>query len=275
MNNDFSDGKSSQNFEIKQGLLRDRDKEPIPDTTYGKPQYDAVKGDRQRIELSRGCPHGCEYCYETKYAYAPTMEEVKQFPIPEIRKNYVEILDMNFLWQPDVKDRIRKLGEIKVDGKVVHYEEICGFDYRFLNQEICDLLKEARFVKPRIAWDGRIENQFKIKDTVDQLKNAGYSSEEIVVFMITNHDIGFEECIRKLDLLKVWSVKVCDCHFDGGYVYARKNPRTWTSKEMKKFRRKCRKHNQIVNFKIDPEIDAPDDRSEKLEAFCDDGGRRR
>ncbi len=262
----FSDGKNSKNLKIEQKLLRERDKEPIPDTTYGKPQYNAIKDGHQRIELSRGCPHNCDYCFEAKYAHAPTREDVKQFPIPEIEKNYVEILDMNFLWQPDIKDRIQKLGKIKIDDKVVHYEEICGFDRRFITQKIANLLKKARFVKPRIAWDNPLNEQYQVKDTIDKLTNAGYSPSDIRVFMIINHDISFEECRKKLDLLKVWNVKVCDCCYDGGYQNA--VPNTWTEKEMKKFRKLCRKHNQIVNFGIDPELDAPPKNNEKMEAFC-------
>ncbi|KXB08754.1 hypothetical protein AKJ56_00365 [candidate division MSBL1 archaeon SCGC-AAA382N08] len=239
---------------IQQKLMRERDRQPIPNTTYGKPQYTAVKDDRQRIELSRGCPHNCDFCYEPE---AKSMEEVKQFSIPELKRNYVEILDMNFLWQPNVLERIKELSQKKVNGKVVHYEEICGFDRRLMNQEICDALKEARFQKPRIAWDGSFKEQKQVKKTVQMLKKAGYQSNIIMLFMIVNWKIPYEECLRKLDLMKVWGVQVADCCYDGGYANAVEE--YWTVSEIREIRRKCRKHNQLVNFGIDPEeFDIPD-----------------
>ena len=113
-------------------------------------------------------------------------------------------------------------------------------------------LKKARFVRPRIAWDGPYSDQFKIKEAVDKFVKAGYESKDIMAFMIVNWTISKAECEQKLDLLKVWRVKVCDCCFDGGYANA--VPKRWTYEELKEFRHKCRKHNQIVNFGIDPEL---------------------
>lgn len=242
----------SERVRIQEKLLRDIDKQPIPNVTYGKSQYTMVKEDRQRIELSRGCPHGCKYCFEAKYAYAQKLKDVQQFPIPEIRKNHVEILDMNFLWQPNILDRIKELGRKRVNGKVVYYEEICGLDYRLITDEVAKALKESRFVNPRIAWDGVVNEQYQIKDTVRKLKAAGYRSEEIGVFMLVNHKIPYEECLKKLDILKVWNCRVCDCCYDGGYKNA--IPEFWTADQIKDFRRRSRKHNQIVGFKLDPEI---------------------
>jgi hypothetical protein len=82
-------------------------------------------------------------------------------------------------------------------------------------------------------------------------KRAGYRSEDLSVFMIVNWKIPITECEKKLDLLKVWNVKVCDCCYDGGYKLAK--PMFWTPEQIKRFRAKCRKHNQLVRFKIDPE----------------------
>jgi len=202
-----------------------------------------VKGDRQRIELHRGCPWQHEYCYEPKIN--------ADFPIPQLVKNYVEILDMNLLARKDVLAVIKELRYKKVDGKLVHYEAVCGFDFRFLTQEIADALKKARFVKPRMAWDGPFTDQYQIKDALKKFLKAGYKPEQISFFMIVNWKIPKLECERKLDLMKVWNVKVCDCCYDGGYKYA--TPESWTQKELLEFRAKCRKHNQLINFGIDPE----------------------
>lgn len=244
---------------VQDKLLPDWERTPIPNTTWGKPQYIKVKEERQRIELSRGCPHNCDYCY------APT--EVTLFPIPEIKRNYVEILDMNILYpREEMLEKISNLPE-KLDDKKIKYDVICGYDYRVLDQDIIDLLYSKNFVNPKIAWDETIKIQYQIKDTIDMLTDAGYRPEDIGVFMLTNHEISYEECVRKLDILKVWNVRVCDCCYDGGYRKA--VPEYWTQEEITKFRRKCRKHNQLVNFKADPEVEAISKDQAKLDEVLD------
>jgi len=230
---------------IRQQILSPKERKPIARTTYGGPQYVAIKGNNQRIELHRGCPMANvhDYCYEPF--------EHEDFPIPELTKNQVEILDMNFLARKDALDIIKELGSKRVNGKVIKYELICGIHFKLLTQEIADALKKSRFVRPRIAWDGPLEDQMKIKDTILILTKAGYKRNEIMLFMIVNWRIPYTECLRKLDLMKVWNVKVCDCCYDGGYKYA--VPEYWTQKEMNDMRLKSRKHNQLVIFAIDPQ----------------------
>jgi len=218
--------------------------EPIPNTTWGKPRHNVIKGDRQRIELSRGCPHNCPFCYEP--------QELEVFPIPRIERNYVEILDMNFLYQPDVAKRIQALGKIRVNSKVIYYELVCGLDFSLLTLEIAKNLKQSRFVKIRMAWDWFLEDQYRIKDAIKMLLESGYKRADISLFMITNWTIPKSECEKKLDLMKIWNVKVCDCCYDGGYRHA--IPERWTASELKEFRAKCRRHNLLVLFGIDPNV---------------------
>ena len=212
-------------------------------TTYGKPQYVKIKGDIQRIELHRGCPHGHEYCYEP--------QENIDFPIPKIERTHVQILDMNLLARKEILGTLKELSEVRVNGKIVYYEAVCGFDFRKLTIEIAQALKNARFKRIRLAWDGAFRDQYKIKDAINIFLKAGYHQLDISLFVIVNWRITRVECERKLDLMKVWRVKVCDCCFDAGYRYA--VPEFWIKKDIVEFRARCRKHNQLVNFGIDPE----------------------
>lgn len=218
-------------------------------TTYGKPQYNYVKGDKQRIELHRGCPWVRKLQHD--YCYEPEIYE--DFPIPLLVRNCVQILDMNLLARKDALEVIKELSEKRVNGKVIYYEAVCGFDFRLLTQEIADWLHITRFIKPRLAWDGSFSDQYKIKDAIGYLLKTGYKAKEISLFIIVNWKIPYRECLRKLDLMKVWNVKVCDCCYDGGYKYA--TPTLWTGKELTSFRRICRKHNQLVLFGIDPQLE--------------------
>ena len=221
---------------------------------YSYGPYNKIKDDQQWIRISEGCPWNHEYCYE------PT--EIKLFEIPEIVCNKVGIMDMNLLCKPEALSIINELGEKRVDGKVVHYEMLCGIDYRFLTPEIAQDLYDARFGafnkkgewyrSMRFAWDMKFDEQKKIYETIKTLEKAGYAREEIMIFMICNWKIPYIVNLRKLDLCKIWGVKVADCYFDNqtGPQFI---PLHWDLDQIYDFRRKARKHNQMVRFKLDPQ----------------------
>jgi len=174
---------------------------------------------------------------------------------------------MNFLYAyPNPEKTLKELGSRRVNGKVVYYDFYCGLDFTLFTQELCDTLyqnrfgrfnNKRRFIKGlRIAWDRTVKEQIVMKKAIDMLKKAGYDAKTIQVFMLTNGLIPFSECKLKLDLMKVWNVQVADCWFDNqkrGSVI----PIYWNEKECKIFGRECRKHNQIITFGIDPELDHP------------------
>jgi hypothetical protein len=213
---------------------------------YSYGPYNVVRGDDQRIRITEGCVNNCPQCYE------PT--ELKIFGIPEIVRNKVSISDMNLLCKPEALSLIVELGNRRVNGKVVEYELICGIDHRFLTQEIANALYANRFRRIRLAWDGPFKDQKRIKKAVELLLKAGYKNHDIRVFMVTNYRIPIAECLQKLDLLKIWRVQAVDCYFDG-QVMPHVIPMFWTGSEIKEFRHKVRKHNMMVNFGIDPEVD--------------------
>lgn len=228
---------------MSQQRLQGKDVQLKKPYSYGP--YTKCNHNEQWIRLTEGCPHNCPFCYE------PT--ESKLFPIPKIVRNTVKIMDMNLLSKPDAIKYIRALSNKRVEGKIVHYELICGIDYRFLTEEIAEALKQARFQNIRLAWDWGFSDQHKIKDAIRKLTKAGYKAIDLMVFMICNWRISYLENLRKLELCKVWNVKVADCYFDGQL-----SPHIvsifWTDREIKNFRKRVRKHNQLVLFKIDPQV---------------------
>ena len=212
---------------------------------YSTGPYNKMNDIEQWIRISQGCPNHCPFCYEPP--------EQIMFSIPVIERNKVKIMDMNLLAQVDAFDRIQFLGSLKVNKKVVHYELVCGIDHRFLTPLLAETLKKSRFQKIRLAWDFTYLDQFRIRKALKMLLAAGYRSIGITVFMICNWQISYEECLKKLYLCAIWSVKVADCYFDG-QVSPNIKPIGWLPEDIKDFRRRVRKHNQLVNFGIAPEL---------------------
>jgi pyruvate-formate lyase-activating enzyme len=194
----------------------------------------------KKIQFTKGCPNGCEYCYE------PTEIEYLYPDIPK-NKECVQILDMNFLCNPNAKSFLNAL-----IGQNKSYELVCGIDYRRIDIETASLMKKAKFIKIRWAWDYNFGQQKIHKKIKDMFLKVGYKPNDLSVFIIVNWKIPYIDCVKKLDLLKVWNVKVNDCCYDGGYRLAK--AKYWTPEQIKRFRKMCRKHNQIVNFGIDPEF---------------------
>ena len=224
---------------------------------YAKGSYNKFNDTEQWIRITEGCPNNCEYCRETK----ENGSKENYLEIPEIVRNKVKIMDMNLMYKSKAIAIIQELGQKKVDGKVVYYELICGIDYRYMNLEKAQALKENRFKNIRLAWDHSYLEQKRIKKCIDILVKAGFKRVEITVFMICNWKRTYLENIKKLDLCKVWNVKVADCWFDN-QLSPNIEPIHWTVEDIKKFRKTVRKHNQLVNFGIDPELNC-----DQLELF--------
>lgn len=229
---------SSEVLQIKPNLIK----------PYSKGIYNKFDDKQQWIRISEGCPNKCPYCRES---WENGTEPI-YYNIPEIIRNDVKIMDMNLLYKPKSLEIIKELGSKRVNGKVVYYELVCGIDYRYLTQELSKALKENRFKNIRLAWDWEFGRQKQIKSTIESLVKSGYSSKDLMIFILCNWRISYKDCCSKLDLLKIWRVQVADCYFDN-QLSPNIKPIHWTIEEIKDFRHRCRKHNQMVTFGIDPE----------------------
>ncbi len=161
----------------------------------------------------------------------------------------------------NIDELLEEIAGLKYNGKSVRCESQSGFDGRLLEKrpELAVALKKARFVNPKIAWDGKYGNWKHIKNQIEILNNAGYPSKDISIFMIFNWKIPFIEMEKKR--LKCWEYKVqiTDCryrpieqlhdHFNARikqtsqdyYIHGK-----WTDDEVKQFRRNVRKQNICV-----------------------------
>ncbi len=222
----------------KRGIIR----------SYSTGPYNKMNDTEQWIRISQGCPNRCDFCYEPP--------QMVLFHIPIIRRNLVKIMDMNLLAQEGNLTYIQWLGTQRVNKKVVHYELVCGIDHRFLTPVLAEALKKSRFQNIRLAWDFAYLDQFRIRKALKMLMAAGYKANKMTIFMICNWQISYEECLQKLYLCAIWSVKVADCYFDG-QVSPNIEAIGWTWEQIKDFRKRVRKHNQLVNFGIDPELKKP------------------
>jgi len=223
---------------------------PNLEKEYSKGAYNKCNDEEQWIRITEGCPNACAFCRES---FENGRGEI-YLDIPEIKRNQVKIIDMNITAKAKFIEITDQLGKQKVNNKVVYYELVCGIDYRYMTLEKAEALKRNRFIKIRLAWDHALQEQRKIRKCIQMLLKAGYSTRDITVFMICNWIIPQDHNLSKMDLCKVWNVKIADCYFDN-QLSPNIKPIHWSLKEIKDFRKKVRKHNQLIGFGIDPEFD--------------------
>lgn len=225
-----------------------------------EPAYDLVDVDYQIIHTSRGCFRTCNFCGTWKIERKVTHKKSIK---AEIKKKRLVFYDNNLIANPFIKDILAELQEFKFpDIGRVSCESQSGLDGRLLvkDPEIATLLKKARFKYPRIAWDGPYKHWPKIKEQIQILKEAGYHSNDIFVFMLFNHELSSEEMRAKLDACRRWRIRVIDCRyrpldstFDGYNPHVKSQEeeeyyiyKGWTDRQVRAFRKAVRRQNIAI-----------------------------
>jgi len=224
------------------------------------PAYDLVSNPHplgyQILHTSRGCFRKCSFCgvwkVEPEIVFKKTIKK-------EICSNKLIFYDNNLLTNPNIEQILTEIANSKFNGRCILCESQSGFDGRLLNLKLAKLLKKARFIYPRIAWDGVYSKYSDIKRQVDILKKAGYKSKDIYVFVLYNWKISFEDMEKKRLKCWDWGVQIADCRYrplDQTYDYY--NPRKkqtckdyyidpgWSDNRVKQFRRNIRRHNICI-----------------------------
>ena len=182
--------------------------------------------DYQIIHTSRGCTRKCTFCGTWKIEPEfKCVDSIKKL----IEKPRLVFYDNNLLANPNIDKILREVSEYKIDKRYrVSCESQSGFDLRLLTPERARLLKAARFMNPRVAWDGSYKDWKRVKKAIGYLETAGYNHTDIFVFMIYNCTLSYEEMKKKLNACRRWKVRVIDCRYrplnrtEDGYKPGRK-----------------------------------------------------
>ena len=236
----------------------------IPEVEEVSPAYELVDVDYQIIHTTRGCIRKCEAC--GVYDIEPIWSCKKSIK-DEICKKKIIFYDNNLLANKYIENILKELIELKKNKKISYLESQSGFDGRILTNRpyLADMLKEAGFKNPKIAWDGPYEEWPDIKNQIDILINAGYHSKDISIFMLYNYELDYDVLESKRVKCFEWKVQVTDCRFrpldnikDDYSSYKRSQTsndyyihENWTDQAIRKFRRNVRRNNICVRHDID------------------------
>jgi hypothetical protein len=236
------------------------------------PDYSLLEGDVDHhiTHAMRGCIRKCAFCgtwrIEPKLKHKTAKEVISE--LEKVGKNKVIFFDNNFFANPHIKDILRALEGLKINGRAVTFESQSGYDGRLLEKdpELAILLKKAKFSNIRIAWDNALGDSSSIKKQIHFLKKAGYPLKEIYVFMIYNFNIPHEIMLKKLAYCSEWGVQITDCRYrplsathDDYNPHKFKDGQTkedyyihevggWTDEKIRDFRKKVRQHNMEIRY---------------------------
>ena len=264
---DFREKAEKFNVKWHKGLHKEAEKF-IPD-------YSLIpEVDYHAMHAMRGCIRKCKFCgvwkLEPDRTYKTAREVIQE--IKKVGKNKVIFFDNNFLANKHIKTILKKLADLRINNRVVHFECQSGLDGRILEKspDLAPLLKKARFENIRIAWDWSLKDAPSIKRQIDILVDAGYNPKDITVFMIYNFDIPYEEMVKKASFCKKWGVQISDCRYrpldsthDNYNPQSRKEQTSedyyihtiagWTDEKIRKFRRLIREQNIGIRYGKDGE----------------------
>jgi len=228
-----------------------------------------TKLDFQVVHTSRGCHRKCSFCgtwiIEPNFECKDSINKMIQPGLKLGLRNLV-FYDNNLLKNPNIKDILKELIELKNGKKIGWCESQSGFDGRLLveDPELALLLKKAGFRYPRIAWDWGYSDWSEIEQQIKVLLEGGFSKDNLSIFMLYNWDLDFEEMEKKRMKCWEWKLQITDCRFRPlDSLHDHYNPTTdqsngkeyyihpkWTDFEVKQFRKNVRRQNICIRMRL-------------------------
>lgn len=149
--------------------------------------------------LTRGCCNDCDFCIVSKKEGKCS---IKVADLSEFWRDQKEIvlLDPNIL---ACKERNKLLQELAESKAKVDFTQ--GLDARFINQEICELLKKIKVKMYHFAFDFMKNEKQIMKGLETFVKCMNYNDKKnrnCYVYVLTNYNTTFEEDYRRVKLIQ-------------------------------------------------------------------------
>ena len=199
-----------------------------------------------KLNLVVGCRRQCEFCMGHNNGI------IEKLPFPNILIGDIDWIDVNILENEDLKEDLNQLIRLKDNKEIKNINLVQGIDYRIVTDDFLEQLYKLKIKPIRWAWDWSYDKIYDQLRFIKRLEKIGWKRKDMQIFMICNWKVLPSICNKKLDSLKYWNIQIADCWYPSGIKTCKGG--IWDLDEVKQFRSKCRKHNQLVRHNgIDPE----------------------
>ena len=180
-------------YNIPAKLNSNFEKFPLPDYSfYINKEYIALK-------TSIGCPFKCNYCAQyilnnnTYIIKNPMVIKDEIYKLTENKIQNVVFYDDALIFNSDKLIKVL-LKELQKDNKKFYFHTPNGLHARFLDQELADLMFNAKFIQPRFSLEtsntleqknsnNKVSNS-EYERTIKYLNNAEYKKGEYITYLL-------------------------------------------------------------------------------------------
>ena len=186
-------GSVFKKYDINVELNSNFERFPLPDYSFYKNKEYIV------LKTSIGCPFKCNYCAQyilnnnTYTIKNPLIIKDEIYKLAGDNIKNIAFYDDALIFNSDKLIKVL-LKEIQKDGKEFNFHTPNGLHARFLDEELAELMFNAKFIQPRFSLEtsnsqeqknsNNKVNNSEYERTIKYLNNAGYKSGEYITYLL-------------------------------------------------------------------------------------------
>lgn len=148
--------------------------------------------------LSRGCPRGCGFCHvkDKEGMIARKVADLSEFWKGQ---NNIVICDPNIL---ACRERLDLLNQLKESGAKININQ--GLDFRLIDEEILDILKDIRLEKIHFALDRYEDKELFFEKGKLIKERCGYDRHKggCLVYILVNYNTTLKQDLERIEVCR-------------------------------------------------------------------------